>query len=741
MRKHTISRIIISLVLLAVFVLHLIGTVHIKVLDQLERFAYDERLQLTMPNTVDNRVVIVDIDEKSLVDQGQWPWTRDKMAELVTAMFDNYGISAAGFDVVFAEPDETSGLQLVDGLLASDFAEQANNRDTLQALRPYLATDELFANALQGRNVVMGYVFKQRLQQQDSVVNTLGQLPAALSMNPQEVNLPWLRPKGYTANLAQLQQASKQGGFFDNPSLDGDGVFRRVPLLQNYQGELYESLALRLLRAAKQWPEPTLVFLDGDSSGDYHNAEGLVGLQVGPHTIATDSRTNVLVPYRGGQGSFAYVSATDVLTGKADIEFLFDAIVLVGSSAPGLLDLRATPVAKQYAGVEVHANIISGLLDGQIKEEQDWVASLEILILCVLAIMFTWLLPRLSPGWDFLMLLIGLAAVTGLSFWFWLQLDLVMGMAVPAIFLLALFFLQTSYGLFVESRSKRRLNRIFGQYVPPELVDELDLQDASLEGDAREMTVLFSDVRGFTGLSEGMAPKELTQLMNELLTPLTQAIHTQRGTIDKYIGDAIMAFWGAPLPTAEHASLAVQAALDMQIGARQISQLFVERGWPPVGVAIGLNTGVMNVGNMGSDFRMAYTVLGDAVNLGARLEGLTRVYGVDIMVSETTKAAAPEFVYRQLDCVRVKGRETPVKIYEPLTKAPVTELTTANIARFHQALECYWQQQWDAAEQHLLVLKRNQPEPLYDLYLNRIAAFRAVPPAEDWDGVCTFTTK
>jgi adenylate cyclase len=268
-------------------------------------------------------------------------------------------------------------------------------------------------------------------------------------------------------------------------------------------------------------------------------------------------------------------------------------------------------------------------------------------------------------------------------------------------------------------------------------------EEYSLEGENREMTVLFSDVRGFTSISEGMDPKQLTQLMNALLTPMTRVIHKNRGTIDKYMGDAIMSFWGAPLVDSEHARHALYAALEMMDELKIMQEDFKRHGWPEVDIGIGINTGNMNVGNMGSEFRMAYTVLGDAVNLGSRLEGLTKNYGTNIIVSETTKDAIPEFVFRELDLVRVKGKNEPVAIFEPVGhKNDLDKSITSELTAYKQALRYFRAQSWDKAEPDFFNLNRSHPERLlYQVYLDRIAVYRREPPGENWDGVFTHTTK
>jgi adenylate cyclase len=337
-----------------------------------------------------------------------------------------------------------------------------------------------------------------------------------------------------------------------------------------------------------------------------------------------------------------------------------------------------------------------------------------------------------------------LAMLAG-NLYFWQLQNLILPLASSLVLISALFIFNMSYGYFVDARGKRMLARLFGQYVPPELVDEMakDPGAYSLEGSSRDMTVLFSDVRGFTTISEGLDPRQLTQLMNEFLTPMTHVIHHHRGTIDKYMGDAIMAFWGAPVPDPHHARNALLAAMEMVAKLACLQDHFKTRGWPPIRVGVGLNTGDMTVGNMGSTFRLAYTVMGDAVNLGSRLESLTKNYGVDIMVSEFTSARVPDFAFRELDCVRVKGKDKPVKIYEPI--GPERDLKPderEELALYNEALTLYRSQQWVPARQALARLQQQAPaRALYALYLARIAHFEQQPPPADWDGTYTFLTK
>jgi adenylate cyclase len=337
-----------------------------------------------------------------------------------------------------------------------------------------------------------------------------------------------------------------------------------------------------------------------------------------------------------------------------------------------------------------------------------------------------------------------LAVTTAGNLWMWNSLGLVVPLASLLTYTLVVSLFHINYGFFIESRNKRHLSRIFGQYIPRSLVEEMDASgaDVSLEGENRTMSVLFSDVRGFTTISESLDARELTQLMNEFLTPITRVIQQHRGTIDKYMGDAVMAFWGAPLADKDHAEHALMAGLDMIRAVSDLEPIFTNKGWPPIKVGVGVASGEMNVGNMGSEFRIAYTVMGDTVNLGSRLEGLTKQYGVDMIVSEITTTMVPGFAFREVDLVRVKGKHKPVAIFEPIgRKESLTEAELTTLEQFHEALAAYRSQNWDAAEKILNSLKERQEHLLYNVYLDRIGGFRSQPPVDDWDGVFEHLSK
>lgn len=722
--------------------MHAASSPRFEIIDRIESYLYDVRVRLTMPATVDDRIVIVDIDEASQLELGRWPWPRDTLATIVDRLFDDYGIRVLGFDVLFAEAEETSAERLLGRLAQSEIADIPQVRDELERIATEEDSNVRFAESFIARNVVTGFVFKDSLAPNEPQSTGVLPQPVIPAAAIEGVSIPFIDAKGFAGNLPALQENATAGGFFDAPVIDSDGVFRRAPLLQRYRGDLYSSLALAVARLALDSPPVKLAF----AAQRHERMSGieLDALQLGDRRVPVNEQVAVYIPYRGPQGSFPYVPAKDVYSGTAAREVLHDRIVLVGASAAGLLDLRSTPVGQRYIGVEAHANLVSGLLDGGILQQPSWTLGLELSLLLLIALLTALLLPRLAPLTALAFVIVLLALTMALNLWMWTAQGLVVPLASLLSFTVVASVLQINYGFFVESRNKRHLSRIFGQYIPPSLVAEMDVsgQDVSLEGENRTMSVLFSDVRGFTTLSEKLDARELTQLMNEFLTPITRVIHEHRGTIDKYMGDAVMAFWGAPLADPQHARHAVEAGLGMIKAVHDLGDDFAKKGWPPISVGVGVSSGPMNVGNMGSEFRIAYTVLGDTVNLGSRLEGLTKQYGVDMIVSEATAKLLPDIAFRELDLVRVKGKREPVAIYEPIGPAAgLSADTHEHIASFAAAVAAFRRQEWDIAEAALQNLKERTEELLYNVYLDRIERFRREPPPADWDGVFEHLTK
>lgn len=740
-------RIAVTLLPLIFAVLHAVGVLQLGVLQRLDDIIYDARLRATLPATRDERVVIVDIDERSLAEVGRWPWSRDHLARLVDTLFDQQGIALLGFDTVFAEPDDSAALRQLQQLAQGALADQPGFAQRVEALRPQLDHDAQFARALQGRPVVLGYYFTSDRGGHTSGVLPLPVLPAGALHNRTLRATQW---DGYGANIAPLAAAAPRAGFF-NALADRDGEVRSLPLLAEQGGQYYESLALAMFRLLAGSPRVEPGFANERWLSPDAQALENVRLVQGTSTlaIAVDERLAVLVPYRGAGGpdggSFTYVSAGDVLAGRLAPGQLRGKIVLVGTTAPGLQDLRSTPVGETYPGVETHANLISGLLDGQRLIRPDYALGYELVMLLVSGLVLALGLPLLSAARAVLLSLGVVALLVGLNFWLYLGHGLVLPLASGLVTAGLAFALNMSYGYLVESRAKRELAQLFGTYVPPELVDEMvkDPDSYSMAAATRELTVMFCDMRGFTQLSERMEPTQVQALLNTVFSRLTQVIRRHRGTIDKYMGDCVMAFWGAPLEAPDHATLAVNAALEMVREVERINREHAAQGLPAIGVGIGLSTGPMCVGDMGSDVRRSYTVVGDAVNLGSRLEGLSRQYGVDVVASEATRSAAPQHVWQELDRVRVKGKARAVTIFTPLGRAgALSPEQTAELAQWKQCLHRWRAQDWDACDVHLLNLQRqNAKKVLYRLYADRVASMRLSPPDPVWDGATTFDTK
>ncbi len=743
--RHYLFRLALSMILLGLLVGHASDKAPQRFVHELDAIIYDYRLRLTMPNTVDERIVILDIDEKSLAEEGHWPWRRDRLALLVTKLFNTHGIAVLGFDMVFAEPDESSGLKVLTELGRQQLKDIPRYHAALSTLRPRLDFDRLFADALKGRLAVLGYYVSERDEGSEIQVSGVLPTPSLPAGTFAGKSVDFVSFNSYGANLPELQAAAAAAGHFTAPP-DPDGLLRRVPMLVEYDGAYYEALPVAVVRALLGFPVIAPAYELSGATKDYAGFEWLElkgeALNV---RIPIDNRVSTLIPYRGKRGSFKYISATDVLHDRIDPESLQGRVALLGATAPGLMDLRATPVGTVFPGVEIHANLIAGMLDQTLKHKPGYVLAVDVTLLLITGLALALLIPVLSPLATTLLTfgIVSLVLVVNVTAWHYAH--IVLPAAAGLLLILGLYVLNMSYGYFIESKAKRQITQMFGRYVSPQLVDEMSRNPGmvSMAGDSREMTVLFADVRDFTALAERMEPKLLSALMNEFLTALTQVIYKHRGTIDKYIGDCIMAFWGAPVRDTEHARNAVLAGLEMQQVLRALAPDFEKRGWPEIKMGTGINTGRMSVGNMGSHIRVAYTVMGDAVNLAARLEALTRHYGVHILVGEATQQSLPELVFREVDRVRVKGKGEPSGIYEPIGHAGrMSAADEEELQRYRQALACYRMQDWEQAEQQFRHLRTFAPHcRLYEIYLERIHAFRAHPPGPNWDGVHVFEAK
>jgi len=739
LRQH-IARIALGLLITLFFIAHAARYFEVPFITQLDNIMYDTRLQLTMPRGVDERIVILDIDEKSLQEVARWPWPRDVMAGLIDKLFDKYQVEIVAFDVVFAEADYSSGIRALEKLAQGQLKDVPAFQQAFREMRPRLDNDALFAQAIKGKRVVLGYYLNS-----DKDAKRTGAIPDPVLPKGtfQGRGIPFTTWVGYGGNLDQLLRNAVGAGHF-NPITDPDGVVRRVPMIAELDGAYYEALSLAVVRTILNFPkvEPGYApdrFLQRGYSG-------LEWLKVGPLIVPVDETASALIPYRGRQRSFAYVSLADVLADRVPLESLKGRITLVGTTAPGLLDLRSTPVDSVYPGVEVHANLIAGMLDRNIKLKPPYMLGAEVVLLLIGGVALSLLIPILAPLWATLVTLAGMLLIGALNLAIWTQADMVLPLATSVLMTVSLYTVNMAYGYFVEARSKRQFTELFGQYVPPELVDQMarNPEKYNMEPRAAELTILFADVRGFTGISEALKPEALRGYINEYLTDMSGIIRGKhRGTLDKYIGDAIMAFWGAPVEDAQHARNGVLAALDMQKQCAVLNAKFAARGWPAIRIGVGVNSGNVRVGDMGSQVRRAYTAMGDAVNVAARLEGRTKYYGVGILVGEPVRHAVKDVVFKEIDRIKVKGRDEAVGIYEPLgLESEVDRKQLEEVKLWHQTLRAYRAQQWDQVEVSLLNLQRMNPAcELYALYGDRVTQLRRNAPPAGWAGVTAFDEK
>jgi adenylate cyclase len=746
LRRHW-PRIAITVLPVLLALAHATGIWRLTAFERLDHLIYDIRLRATMPRTLDTRVVIVDVDDASLARQGQWPWARDTMARLTTELLVRQQVAVLGFDVMFLEPDRSSSTERLRQIASGPLRNMPGLAAEIERLAPTLDHDITFAGVLRNRPVALGYYFTRT-----PTPSAKGQLPAAPLLPPDTFlagtayATGW---NGFGASLPMLAQAAPAAGFLNTlVGETGDGAIRSVPLIARYEGDhakpgYYESLGLAVYRLANGSPPVRPLLAPGGG------VPRLDSLAMGRLRIPVDETASMQVPFRGpggaSGGSFRYIAAADVVEGRLAPGELKDKIVLMGATAPGLQDLRATPVGAAFPGVEVHANIVSGLLDQRLLAVPDYAPGYEVLTVLVAGLVLAFGLSLLSAPRAVLLGAGTAAVLVVLDTWLYASHSLVLPLASALVMVALAFALNMSWGYFVESRTRRGLVRLFGTYVPPQLVNEMLQRPGrySMRAESKEMTVLFCDMRDFTRLSEQMAPAELQAFLNTVFSRLTNVISAHRGTVDKYMGDCVMAFWGAPIDTPDHAALAVRAALDMADAVRDMNRIHRAGGRPEISVGIGINSGVMSVGDMGSTARRSYTVVGDAVNLASRLEGLSGHYGVEVVASGTTRELTPDYTWQELDSVLVKGKAQAVAIFTPLTtEAAIAAQRTGQLQRWAQVLAAYRRQDW-AVGRNLLapLLAADAKKVLYQLYAQRLASMALRPQDPGWDGATRFETK
>ncbi len=745
------------------------------ILTRLDYVVYDLRFNVVQGTLRSNEhnIVIVDYDQRSLEAEGQWPWSRFKIGKMVQKLSDD-GALVVGFDVFFPEYERNLAKELSQRIKSG-----ADSKGTANALLPQLESlsnlpgfdgDAYFADSMGKTDVVLGF----SLRETEELHNGILPEPLFAISDKDNAVISLKQMKGYVGNVDTLQNSAAGAGFFDTVP-DQDGVIRSSPLILKYQQQVYPSLALDMARRFN-FEDKFEPVIDVDIQGN--NAE-LTGIKMGKSIfIPVDEQGRVRVPYIGREKSYPYISATDVLQdtlSDKERELLKSSLVLVGTTSTGLYDLRATPVQAVYPGVEIHANILNAILSSAPKitidensqkqkggmsellsvldqakltpfpSRPDWEFGAVTAAILVIGLGLSLVYPHLGPA------LLGLSGTTFimglvvLNLYLWNHYNLDFSLVVLLLLVMLIAIVNMTYGFLKEGQHRKVIKGMFDQYVPPAHIDAMlnNPDKYNFSGESRELSVLFSDIRNFTTISEKLKATELKALLNEFFTPITGIIFEHSGTIDKYVGDMVMAFWGAPLDDPKHRENSVAAALTMLKKVEELKPLFKAQGLPEVNIGVGINSGLMNVGDMGSTYRRAYTVIGDAVNLGSRLESITKTYGVKLLIGEQTYDGLSGILCRQVDKVQVKGKEEPIRIYQPLCKnAEASAELRALVDAWHGAYQLYQQQQWDAAAAAFEQLRQQDPDTyLYSLYLERIASLRTQQLPPDWDGTYRHTSK
>jgi adenylate cyclase len=742
------------------------------VISRIEHSARDYALtRLRGPRPPSGKVVIVAVDEKSVEAEGIWPWSRAKMAKLIDALAAG-GVAAVGFDVIWADVDVQGrrfaevAAKVREARESTKEPKDAQALDAIWAAAQGAAGDEKvdvdpteqLADAIErARNVTVGFMLMS--EKEMGAADDPARLAALQFFRTDPVHVVRggrLVPledakqrgvgRGYMGVITPLDEilaVADSGGFF-TVRPDPDGTIRRYPVVGRVGKSTFPSLGIATLaRGLGKGGVPVpVVPVSADGGG-----EAVLQVHVGETVVDTDDSGRVPINYYGPYRDFPSWSATDLLHGRIPPEVMAGKIAVVGTTAPGTWDQRVTPFDDIAPGVITHATFMENVLHGDLLERSQAVVVGELVAMLLLSVLLAWLFARVGSLAAFPVALAAVAgwttaAVIGLR-----RFDLVIAIGMPLVQMMAMFLAGTTYRFFSEEREKRRARETFSRFLSPAMVEQVLAKEGALKlgGDKRELTVLFSDIRGFTTLSEKLDPHVLLEFLNEYLTPMTDIIvQDNRGTLDKYIGDAIMAFWGAPQEQPDHALLACQAGLQMMQRLGELKVRWHEQGLPEIDIGVGINTGPMSVGFVGSQDRFYnYTVLGDAVNLASRLEGANKEYGTHIIIGPTThEMVEGRVVARELDQVRVKGKRAPVKIHELISMAPASPEVSAFVEAFTWGLSAYKAQRWDEAVARFQEADRLRGgDPCSKKYIGRCEAMRRDPPGPEWDGVFEMKTK
>lgn len=733
-------------------------------IQDIEQRTLDVRFALRGKRAVDPRIVIVGIDDKTLQTIGSYPLPRSNYAVLVRQLKQS-GARVIGFDTTFPTAAGSEALAVLTRLQSEIGASVATDlQKKIQQLRQESDVDARFAAALkEAGNVVLGHLFLSadtakfsdpKLAEAYFNIAWAKAFPQVLKVKSSnrdfDLGRAWIQgggpiAAGVEANLPKLAEAAASFGFF-NVSPDADGTIRRALFMIRYQDQdFFPSLALQVLRQYENIPDQQIAA--------YIAADGVERIRFGNHELRPWQDGTALINYAGPYHSYPHYSMVDVISQTAPADAFRDKIVLIGGTALGIGDLRNTPFEKQgsgYMGVEVHANILDNLLHSAEPQRTFLIRGLSEEMVDIGFIIFfgglvLWF-GRSRPLVATLAALVALGAFLGFIYYGFAHWGRWYSFVVPAATLVASYASITSFRVIQEEREKRQIRKTFSQYLSPGVIALIEKDPKKYirpGGEVKELTVMFSDIRNFTTLSEGLTPDELVNLLNQYLSTMTDIIFRNLGTLDKYIGDAIMAFWGSPYPQHDHAYRACRCALEMMAGLEELNRKWVELGRRPIAIGIGLNTGPVNVGNMGSNKRLAWTVMGDNVNLASRLEGMTKEYRNRVIISESTyNRVSDQFVGREVDRIRVKGKKHPVVIYELVAPISEQQAYATLLAQYNAALDVYRSHNWrEATGKFGQILAAYPEDGPTQILLQRCLEFMGEAPDPDWDGVYVMKSK
>ena len=762
-QSHTVIAVAVTIIGLVLFAYSGIGgnqRAGFLFLQDIEQRTLDTRFVLRGKRAPDPRIVIVGMDEKTLQRIGSFPLPRGNYALLVRQL-KKRGARVIAFDENFPTAASSEALDVLTRLrseIGSSAPEKLKN--AVLQLEQQSDLDAQFAAALKDAgNVVLGHLFGDagsdpklaEAYYNIAWAKSFPQVIAVKSGNHDfDMGQAWKNAggpvyAGVEANIPKIAEAAASYGFF-NIDPDADGTIRRALLVIRYQDlDFFPSLDLEVLRQYENIPDQQIAA--------YIGVLGLERIQFGDHDLHPWKDGSVLINYVGPYHSYPHYSMVDVLQGNVPADAFRDKIVFFGATALAIGDIRNTPFKNgtSYMGVEVHANILDNLLHSAepgrtflIRGFNEEIVDIACIVLFGLGLGL-WF-GRARPLTATLMMLAVLAAFFGFVYFGFANWGRWYSLVVPAATLVASYASITSFRVIIEERDKRKIRRTFSQYLSPgviALIEEDPNEYIHPGGEVKDLTVMFSDIRDFTTLSEGLTPDELVNLLNQYLSAMTDILFRNLGTLDKYIGDAIMAFWGSPFPQPDHAARACTCALEMIASLDELNRKWVEQGGRPIAIGVGLNTGPVNVGNMGSDKRLAWTVMGDNVNLASRLEGMTKQYRCRVIISENTyEQVADQFVAREVDRIRVKGKKLPVVIYELLAPISQRDAYAALLAKYNAALDVYRSHNWLEATGTFGELLAEYPDDgPTQILLQRCIEFLEEAPESDWDGVYVMKSK